>query len=340
MSVKKIFLLAFFTLILACNVDDDDLINNVPAFEWTFIACEGNYGSSNGSITMINGKGDIKELNDIGDVVNSLAIYKNKLIVLVNNSHKILIYEIYEDGLRLPGIEIDTQDSSPREMVVVNDKLYFTNWNSSDVKIFDMINYIIEDSIQLSGYPESIVYGDESLWVGIQLNDDYSDSNKLHKIDPISKTINQTYEIGYGPTDIEINGESIYVANTYYDSSYNAYYGSTELNYSNDQISINNYGPGIVCGGDVLNLNNEIYRSFSGGIAKLNEELEIIEETKIGDFPPAQLYSTEINDGKIYFGLTNFTDVNIVKVYDKENNELNSYNVGIIPGDFAFWKSE
>ena len=38
---------------------------------------------------------------------------------------------------------------------------------------------------------------------------------------PISKTINQTYEIGYGPTDIEINGESIYVANTYYDSSYN-----------------------------------------------------------------------------------------------------------------------
>ena len=251
-----------------------------------------------------------------------------------------MIYEIYEDGLRLPGIEIDTQDSSPREMVVVNDKLYFTNWNSSDVKIFDMINYIIEDSIQLSGYPESIVYGDESLWVGIQLNDDYSDSNKLHKIDPISKTINQTYEIGYGPTDIEINGESIYVANTYYDSSYNAYYGSTELNYSNDQISINNYGPGIVCGGDVLNLNNEIYRSFSGGIAKLNEELEIIEETKIGDFPPAQLYSTEINDGKIYFGLTNFTDVNIVKVYDKENNELNSYNVGIIPGDFAFWKSE
>ena len=81
MSVKKIFLLTFFTLILACNVDDDDLINNVPAFEWTFIACEGNYGSSNGSITMINGKGDIKELNDIGDVVNSLAVYKNKLIL-------------------------------------------------------------------------------------------------------------------------------------------------------------------------------------------------------------------------------------------------------------------
>ena len=89
-----------------------------------------------------------------------------------------------------------------------------------------------------------------------------------------------------------------------------------------------------------MSLNNEIYRSFSGGIAKLSEDLEIIEETKIGDFPPAQLYASETNDDKIYFALTNFTDVNVVKVYDQENNELSSYEVGIIPGDFAFWKSE
>ena len=121
MYLNKNILILISFLIFSCNVDDDDTINNEPAFEWTFIACEGNYGSSNGSITMINGKGDIKELNDIGDVVNSLAVYKNKLIVLVNNSHKILIYEIYEDGLKLPGIEIDTQGSSPREMVVVDD---------------------------------------------------------------------------------------------------------------------------------------------------------------------------------------------------------------------------
>ena len=63
-------------------------------------------------------------------------------------------------------------------------------------------------------------------------------------------------------------------------------------------------------------------------------------ETKIGDFPSAQLYSTEFNDEKIYFGLTNYTDVNVVKIYDTNNNELASFDVGIIPGDFAFWKAE
>ena len=338
--MKDIKLLLMVFLFLGCAVETNEEPFTEPAPEWTFVACEGNYGSSNGSIFMINNKGITQELKDVGDVVNSLTVYKNKLIALINNSHKMMIYEIYDQGLRMPGIEIDTDQSGPRQMVVFDDKIYFTNWNSSDVKIFNLKNYVIEDAIQLSGNPESIAYHDGNLLVGIQSNDDYSDSNKLHVINPISKEISETFEVGYGPTDIEVRGKSIYVANTYYDASYNAFYGSTELDLTTKQVSINNYGPGIVCGGDVLTLNQEIYRSFAGGIAQIDENLDILSETKIGDFPPTQLYSTESNDGKIYFGLTNYVDINVVKVYDSNNNEIASYDVGIIPGDFAFWKGE
>ena len=338
--MKKISFVFLFLLIISCTVENVEEPIIEPKPEWTFVACEGNYGSSNGSIFMINNVGITKEIEDVGDVVNSLTVYKNKLIVLINNSHKMMIYEIYDEGLRMPGIEIDTQLSGPRQMVIVDEKIYFTNWNSSDVKIFNLNNYIIEDSIQLSGNPESIAYQNGNLLVGIQSNDDYSDSNKLHVINPVNKQITKTYDVGFGPTDIEVKGKSVYVANTYYDTSYNAFYGSTELDLTTDQVSINSYGPGIVCGGDVLTLNEEIYRSFSGGIAQIDENLEILSETKIGDFPPAQLYSTESNDDKIYFGLTNFTDINVVKVYDTNNNEIASYDVGIIPGDFAFWKGE
>lgn len=336
-NIKLLFLIFF---VISCDVETNDEPIIEPKPEWTFVACEGNYGSSNGSISMINNDGVYKEVKDVGDVVNSLTVYKNKLIVLVNNSHKMLIYDIYEDGLRMPGIEIDTKSSGPRQMVIVDEKIYFTNWNSSDVKIFNLQNYVIEDSIQLSGNPESIAYHDGNLLVAIQSNDDYTDSNKLHVIDPINKEVKETLEVGFGPTDIEIRGKSIYLANTYYDASYNAFYGSTELDLATKQVTINNYGAGTVCGGDVLTLNQEIYRSFSGGIAKIDENLEILPETKIGDFPPAQLYSTEFNDEKVYFGLTNYTDVNVVKIYDTNNNELASFDVGIIPGDFAFWKAE
>ena len=117
MREKILSIFIIFNLIISCTVENEENPYSEPKNEWVFIACEGNYGSSNGSITMINEKGDIKEITEIGDVVNSLSVYKNKLIVLINNSHKIMIYDIYEDGLRMPGIEIDTQSSGPREMV-------------------------------------------------------------------------------------------------------------------------------------------------------------------------------------------------------------------------------
>ena len=41
-------------------------------------------------------------VNDIGDVVQSFEVYNNKLFVIVNNSHKIIAYDITEDGLSLP----------------------------------------------------------------------------------------------------------------------------------------------------------------------------------------------------------------------------------------------
>ena len=49
---------------------------------------------------MLN-KGNIYETEAIGDVVQSLEVYNNKLIVLINNSHKIKIYDITAEGLSM-----------------------------------------------------------------------------------------------------------------------------------------------------------------------------------------------------------------------------------------------
>ena len=144
----------------------DSVVDFEPKDQWVFIACEGKFGSSNGSIYMINQKGELKNVDNVGDVVQSLEVYKNKLFVIVNNSHKIMAYDITKEGLKLPGIEISTENSSPREMKILNDKLYFTNWNSSDVKVLNLITYKVEDSIKVEGKPESIVLDGQNLWGG------------------------------------------------------------------------------------------------------------------------------------------------------------------------------
>lgn len=336
--MKKIIVF-LLTFLISCNTENDDNILTPESNQWVFVACEGNFGASNGSITMINNLGDIKSINDLGDIVQSIEVYKNKLFVIINNSHKIIAFDITKDGLRLPGIEIDTNESSPREMKILNEKLYFTNWNSSDIKILNLNNYVIENSIKVHGKPESIEFDGSNLWVGIQLNDDYSDGNRLLKINPYTNLISESFEIGKGPTSISFKDNAIYVANTFYDAQYNAFYGSSKLSLIDNKIDINNYGPGIVCGGDVLNYNNNIFRSFDGGVAMLGDDLKILEQTKIGSNVPSQLYSSKVIGEYVYFGITDFQEINQVKVYDSNNTEVASYEVGIIPGDFAFWES-
>ncbi len=71
--MKKISFVFLFLLIISCTVENVEEPIIEPKPEWTFVACEGNYGSSNGSIFMINNVGITKEIEDVGDVVNSLT---------------------------------------------------------------------------------------------------------------------------------------------------------------------------------------------------------------------------------------------------------------------------
>lgn len=312
--------------------------NNVQSF--VFIACEGNFGASNGSVYYFNQSGDVFSIDNIGDIVQSLEVYNDKLFVIVNNSHKIIAYDITENGLSLPGIEVSTNGSSPREMVIVDDHLYFTNWNTNDIKRLNLFNYIITDFSTLDGKPESIIHDNGKLFVGIQMNDDYSDSNKVYQISIETGTIEQEWTVGYGPTSIIKDDNNIYVANTYYDENFNAFYGTSRLDVINNEVIINNYNEGVVCGGSIHKFNSSIFRSSDGGIVSLDEYLNFISNTKIGDEIPSQLYSTEIINNKIYFGITNFTDINLVKIYNSNNELESTFEVGLFPGDFAYWEFE
>ncbi len=334
---KLLFLITAIYISYSCS--DETLISNENSVEsFVFVACEGNFGASNGSIHYFNQSGDAFSIDNIGDIVQSLEVYNNKLFVIVNNSHKILVYDITENGLSLPGIEVSTNESSPREMVIVEDNLYFTNWNTNDIKKLNLFNYVISDFSSLDGKPESIIYDNGKLYVAIQMNNDYSDSNKVNQISIETGTIEKEWTVGFGPTSIIKNDNNIYVANTYYDENFNAFYGTSRLNIINDEVLVNNYNEGVVCGGSIHKFSSSIFRSSDGGIISLDVNLNFISNTKIGDEIPSQLYSTEIINNKIYFGITNFTDINLVKIYNSNNELESTFEVGLFPGDFAYWE--
>ena len=49
------------------------------------------------------------------------------------------------------------------------------------------------------------------------------------------------------------------------------------------------------------------------------------------------MYSIETIGDKIYFGLSDFTAPDEVVVLSSDGAELNRFDVGAIPGDFAVW---
>jgi len=201
---------------------------------YVFVANEGNLGSSNGSISMIDLSGSVINYENIGDVVQSLEVYNDKLIVLINNSHKIKIFNIDSSGLQLPGIEVETGNSSPREMVVFDNKVYFTNWDTKDVKVFNLYTYQIEDSVtMLSGLPEDIVINNQSLYVTIPNIEKYDQNlgSEVVKISIHDLSIEEVYNVGLGPEFLAFSDNgSLYISRKSYSQDwYTAYHGTSKI---------------------------------------------------------------------------------------------------------------
>ena len=333
--MKKLFLV--LAVILA-GCEDSSTKNE--SSDLTFISTEGNFGSSNGSVSVFRSGKLIQEVKDIGDVVQSILVHNEKLFVLVNNSHLIKVYQISDDGLELPGISVSTEGSSPREMVVENNKLYFTNYYTKDVKVLNLSTYYIEDSIPLDGLPESIVSDGTNLWVAINMNTDYSSASSVVKINIESGKVAKDYEVGKGPQQLLIDGENLWGSRTHYSTAFSeTYYGTSKINMISESIAILDYGKGAVCGGDVFKFDSRAFRTYNGGAAPLNADLSLQSLAKIGSYNSNHLYSANGFDEKLFLGVTSdYTAPDTVFVHNNLGELEEELIVGASPGDYAIYK--
>jgi len=327
--IMKNYVMIILLMVISC----EDNLQVVKNNELTFIASEGNFGSSNGAITVFNGNKQIQHIRDVGDVVQSLAIHNDKLFVLVNNSHLIKVFNITNSGLRLPGIDISTDNSGPREMVIVDNNVYFTNWNTQDVKILNLETYFIEGSININGLPESIVSDGSYLWVAI------SSGSTVEKISLETHEIVETIEVGNGPQQMLLDGNLLWISRTYYSADWaETYYGTTQINIQTGAVTMREYGVGTVCGGDMMLIAGEVYRTFEGGVAPLLMDLKLHRSAKIGTYSSNSLYSAGAKNNNVFMGITSdFQAPDTVYVHNDIGELSNFYVVGASPGDYEVW---
>jgi hypothetical protein len=334
---RMIFLVSVVFFITGCSDDSSSVSGPTASNSYVFVACEGNYGASNGTVYMVDEHGNTSSIGSLGDVVQSVEVHGNKLFVIVNNSHRIMVYDITENGISEPGIEVSTGNSSPREMVVLDDKVYFTNWNTQDVKVLNLFTYQIESPLVLTGLPEDIITDGEYLYVSMPhlVLHDQNLGSEVVKIDPLSMSVLETYNVGLGPESLLLFNDEVYVARKNYSMDWNTvYYGSSKI--SNGVVTSSNYGTGVACGGSILSSNGMVYRTYDGGVAPLNNDLDINTFSRIGDYGSGSIYHAEEINGFIWLGLTD----NTVRVINNNGAEVGFYSVGAYPGDFAVWNNQ
>ena len=64
----------------------EDVQENNQEPNLLFISSEGNFGNSDGSISVFDGENKIQVIENVGDVVQSILVHENHLFVIVNNS--------------------------------------------------------------------------------------------------------------------------------------------------------------------------------------------------------------------------------------------------------------
>lgn len=172
-----------------------------------YIANEGNFGSGNSSLSIIDLKENTIHNNvfqnqnnlELGDVFQSILPVEDKLLLAINNSDKITV--INKKDFQL---ESSIAIHKPRYMLLAEEgKLYVTSIYKPEINIVDLKTYKVSHKI-VTDYPNT---------EGILMHGDYvyacnwdTACNYIYEIDPKSDTIvRRIFISGYAPHSILVD---------------------------------------------------------------------------------------------------------------------------------------
>jgi len=309
-----------------------------------YILCEGNYNSLNSSLWSINSEHTQVEgpiywnlsTNPLGDTGQSLKIHNDKLYIVMNNSNTIEIADLC-NGFQYAA-SIDIPYAGPRDIEIVNDIAYISCWYLNGILCIDLQDYSIIDTLSCNGLPEDLLYYNNKLYTSITMNPDWSSSDKVLEFDlsTESPVVSDTFIVVTGPEELLGFQGCIYVSSTYYDSDWNTYAGNSKIDLSTKVVMTKDFGVTFSFGRDITVLNDKVYRVYNNGICSLTDSLTMDPNGQIGNF--SSIYSMASYNDRIYFGLSDYTAPDNVVIVDINGNEINNFQVGAIPGSFAFYE--
>lgn len=355
MKNKHIFftLLLFSSIVLSGCEDEDPVPVPLPDnLNGVFVVNEGAFLQGNGSITFISSDSasitpDIySAVNNVplGDVVQSMQLFRSKGYIAVNNSQKLVVVDMV-DFKRQATITV----GSPRYFTgITGTKGYVSDWSDSTVKIIDLQSNVITGSIKCGNGPDQMIQSDEELFVCN--SGGFGTDSTITVVNIPGDSVFTTFTVGVNPNSIVKDaGNRIWILCS-------GTLGPDFIPNTADDI-----GGKLV---QIDQINFTVLKSFSFAQGEHPVKMQIdgsghylyyllgssnytgvVCRMNIGDnsLPPAPLINREfyglgIHPGtdQIYGGVPSFSLDSYVLRYTNTGSLVDSVNVGIGPNGFAF----
>lgn len=315
-----------------------------PHTTGVYVLNEGNFGRPNSTVTLYNpdsNKTYQDILGSVGDTGNDVVFFGTKGFIVVNNSHKVVIFSA-ETNAVLGTIQLPNK--SPRQIAVASEtKAYVTNWNTNTVTVINPTTFtIIKDSIGVGAKPEGIAIANGKVYV---CNSGWGSDSTISVIDMTTDNVIKTIAVAKGPNSVGVDADGdVFVQSSGY-SDWNNPANDTPgsvavIDSKTDAVTatipfpLGTFGhPSEI----VVSKNGYALLSVKNGIAKIDTKGNSILLSSIVSTTSA--YSIAVDDVTDYIYVAdakNYVADGEVKIYDKNGNNVGSFTTGIIPGDIAF----
>lgn len=346
---KKLLINTIMTgiILFSCEMDPTSVDHDADVkLNGVFIINEGGFGHNNGSLSFYQAEdnsiqnGIFKEVNGrvLGDVVQSMTIIDTLGFIVVNNSNMIEVISINSwKSIKTIGMPAG---SSPRYLADGNNgKAYVTNLYTNNVSVINLSNYEIESSISVGANPEEIVIAEDKAYVAIS---GFGYGKTVSVIDLSSNTVLNSIVVGDNPSSIERDTKGVIhvlCMGRWGEWNNPDDPGTNGGIYSIDPLSLQVVDSLLLDGHpSKLCINDDNIGYFINGSSIMSfytDTYEMVKDTLITGYYYG-LALDPVSDKLFAMDAKDYAQNGSVSVFDLAGNLLNTFNVGIIPGDAAF----
>lgn len=355
MNFKQLLFLFSLFSIVSCQKDDSP---NLPKEEQSsysngiFITNEGNFGSGNASITYLDEESNETENgvfksvngNPLGDTAQSLTFSDGLAFIVLNVSNKI---EIVDRETFESVTTISEHLSNPRYVVVLNNKMFVSNWgdgmDSTDdfIAVFSLADFSFIKNIEVPEGPEQMVKNGNLIYIAHKGG--YSFNNLVSIIDSETDAVIKEIEVGDVPNSMVVEGNNLWVLAagkpSYANEETAGSLSAIDLN--TNEVSRSITFPSVSGHPDhLMDFDSKLYYTIGKSIYAFDPSEESLSQMALFEAEEAAiLYGFNISDNKAYVASpsSDFTGDGKLYVYDLlDGNLLNQYSTGINPNSVYF----